>query len=96
MTEKLIQVVKRIEMEENTFVLRGAVNKDGELLILYVLNISQTDCRYFIDRYTSDGEFAERTAADDSCSRAHDAMDAQILMWGFTEENPVLIDIPPS
>jgi hypothetical protein len=85
-------VIKRIETEENTFILRGAVNKDGELLILYVRNASQTDCRYFIDRYTRDGEFAERTAADDACGRAHDAMDAQIRMGGFTEENPMLKD----
>lgn len=92
MTEKLIQLIKRIETREETFVLRGAVNKDGELLILYVRNISPTDRRYYIDRYTPDGEFAERTAEDDTVSRAHDKMDAQIRTRGFTEENPMLKD----
>jgi hypothetical protein len=95
MTEKLIQTVKKIDAEENTFALRAAVNEDGELLILYVRIISPTDCRYFIDKYTPEGEFAEQTAADDSCSRAHETMDAQIRLWGFTEENPVLKDNSP-
>ncbi len=92
MTENMIQVIKRIETEENTFVLRAAVNEENALLVLYV--VSQPDSSYLICKYSPSGEYAGQTAALDSLSRAHEPMDAQMKRWGYPEENPVLRESP--